>query len=91
MGGPCEIRVHAPTVSLARQWLELAEAEVRRLEAKYSRYRPDSVCSAINASAGDPEAPPPDPKPAEDCLVTGSRICGRHAAGQHVVVVYEAD
>ncbi len=43
------------------------------------------------ASAGDPEAPPPDPKPADDCRVTGSRICGRHAAGQHVVVVYEAD
>ena len=43
------------------------------------------------ASAGDPEATPPDPKPADDCLVTGSRICGRHAAGQHVVVVYEAD
>lgn len=55
MGGPCEVRVHAPDPARAKAWLDQAEAEVRRLEAKYSRYRDDSVCSAINRSAGDPE------------------------------------
>jgi thiamine biosynthesis lipoprotein len=53
MGGPCEVRVHAPEPDRAEAWLALAEAEVRRLEAKYSRYRDDSICAAINASAGD--------------------------------------
>ncbi|MGH0033532.1 MAG: FAD:protein FMN transferase [Myxococcota bacterium] len=53
MGGPCEVRVHAPDPALAEEWLCAAEGEVRRLEAKYSRYREDSVCSAINRSAGD--------------------------------------
>lgn len=34
---------------------DAAIAEVRRLEEKYSRYREDSLASAINRSAGDPE------------------------------------
>lgn len=54
MGGPCEVRVCAADRSRAEPWLALAEGEVRRLEAKYSRYRDDSVCSRINRSAGDP-------------------------------------
>jgi TonB family protein len=83
---------------------EIVERRVERtfdfnLEAGGPALEDDSRCGNATASrlcrryasAGDPEAPPPDPKPAEDCLVTGSRICGRHAAGQHVVVVYEAD
>lgn len=49
MGGPCRITLEpgAPPGAAAA-----AEAEVRRLEAKYSRYRADSVVSRLNAAAG---------------------------------------
>lgn len=50
MGCPCQIWVHGDAaVEVARQ----AQAEVLRLEAKYSRYRDDSVLSRINAAAGE--------------------------------------
>ena len=52
MASHCEVRVYAPDQATAQQWLDAALAEVRRIEAKYSRYRPDSVTSAINHSAG---------------------------------------
>lgn len=49
MGCPCQIWLHGDTAAgVARQ----AEAEILRLEAKYSRYRDDSVLSRINAAAG---------------------------------------
>jgi thiamine biosynthesis lipoprotein len=47
-----EIQLYAPDVSEARSLAGLAIDEVRRIEAKYSRYRPDSVVSRINAAAG---------------------------------------
>lgn len=51
MGGPCELQLYAAaSAALAAQ----GEAEVRRLEARYSRYREDSVTAALNRSAGDP-------------------------------------
>ncbi|HUR40085.1 MAG TPA: FAD:protein FMN transferase [Verrucomicrobiae bacterium] len=53
MGGPCELQAHvidgADDASAA---FVAAEAEVRRLEARYSRYRDDSVTTLINRSAG---------------------------------------
>ncbi len=49
MGGPCRITLEAPAPPGA---LQAAEAEVRRIEAKYSRYRADSVLSRLNAAAG---------------------------------------
>lgn len=55
MGGPCELQVHAPGRPAARRAFALGEAEVRRLEQRYSRYRDDSVTSTLNRSAGDPE------------------------------------
>jgi hypothetical protein len=40
------------------------------------------------ASAGNPDAPPADPHPVDECgRVTGSRICGRDVQDQRVVVV----
>lgn len=53
MGGPCEVRLHAPDAARAQAWSRAAEAEVLRLEQRYSRYREDSVTSRINRSAGD--------------------------------------
>lgn len=44
----------------ARDAAQAAMAEVRRIEAKYSRYRHDSVVSRINAAAGQGRATPID-------------------------------
>ena len=52
MASRCEVRLHAPDATTARAWSDAAIAEVRRIEIKYSRYRDDSVTTAINRSAG---------------------------------------
>ncbi|MEF7615101.1 FAD:protein FMN transferase [Aquincola sp. MAHUQ-54] len=52
MGGPCEVRLQADDPALAARAARAAEAEVRRLEARFSRYRADSIASRINRSAG---------------------------------------
>jgi thiamine biosynthesis lipoprotein len=52
MASRCEVRLFAPDAATARAWSEVAIAEVRRIEAKYSRYRDDSVTTRINAAAG---------------------------------------
>jgi thiamine biosynthesis lipoprotein len=53
MGSPCELRVYGETRVRCDELAQLGIDEVRRLEQKYSRYRDDSVTSAINRSAGD--------------------------------------
>jgi len=53
MGSPCELYLYGENRALCDALSELAIGEVRRLEQKYSRYRDDSVTSAINRSAGD--------------------------------------
>ncbi|MEI7446328.1 MAG: FAD:protein FMN transferase [Burkholderiales bacterium] len=52
MGGRCEVRLVAPDEASARRLAQAAIDEVRRIEAKYSRYRDDSVIAAINRAAG---------------------------------------
>ena len=52
MASHCEVRVYAPDEVTAQRWSDAAIAEVRRIEAKYSRYRDDSVTTAINRAAG---------------------------------------
>jgi len=52
MGGSNEVQLFARTQRAASEALDRAIAEVRRLESKYSRYRPDSVVSRINGAAG---------------------------------------
>lgn len=54
MGCPCELRLYAEESELGDAVAKAAVDEVLRLEQKYSRYREDSVASAINRSAGDP-------------------------------------
>jgi thiamine biosynthesis lipoprotein len=51
MGSPCRIQVQHRSPPALRA-VEAAIAEVRRIEAKYSRYRDDSVVSRINRAAG---------------------------------------
>ncbi|HTN50244.1 MAG TPA: FAD:protein FMN transferase [Burkholderiaceae bacterium] len=52
MASRCEVRLYAPDEVSARVWSDAAIAEVRRIETKYSRYRDDSVTTAINRAAG---------------------------------------
>jgi thiamine biosynthesis lipoprotein len=54
MGSPCELRLFGPEAEPLERAARLAQAEIERLERKYSRYRDDSLASAINRSAGDP-------------------------------------
>jgi len=51
MGTPCEIQLFAKSQHLAKRIADTAIADVQRLEAKYSRYRKDSLLSTINKVA----------------------------------------
>lgn len=52
MGCPCELRFHAGTAARFARAVRRCVREVRRFDRKYSRYRADSVVSAINRAAG---------------------------------------
>lgn len=52
MGGPCRLRFDCEDDAVASTVVAEVEAEVQRLEKKYSRYLPDSLTSQINAAAG---------------------------------------
>lgn len=52
MAAENEVHLHEPGAGRAAEWASRAIAEVARIEAKYSRYRADSVVSRINAAAG---------------------------------------
>jgi thiamine biosynthesis lipoprotein len=54
MGSPCALHLHAPDAGAAERLAAEAQAEVARLERKYTRYRDDSLTSRIARSAGDP-------------------------------------
>jgi FAD:protein FMN transferase len=53
MGSDCVVHLQDCSPSAAEAILRSAEAEVRRIELKYSRYRADSELSRINAVAAD--------------------------------------
>lgn len=52
MASPCEVLLEAAGARAARELGRAAAQEAWRIEAKYSRYREDSVVSAINRSGG---------------------------------------
>jgi len=52
MAAENEVQVHSQDPALAERAANAAIAEVKRIEAKYSRYLDDSVVSRINAQAG---------------------------------------
>jgi thiamine biosynthesis lipoprotein len=54
MGSPCALHLYAPDLAAAQRLAQEAQAEVARLERKYTRYRDDSLTSEIARSAGDP-------------------------------------
>ena len=51
MGSPCEIQLYAADLVTARHAAHHAIADIARLEARYSRYRDDSLLSDINRVA----------------------------------------
>lgn len=57
MAADNEVQVHADDAALARAAAQRAIDEVRRIEAKYSRYRDDSLLARINAAAGGEPVP----------------------------------
>jgi thiamine biosynthesis lipoprotein len=57
MASPSEVQIWAGDDRNARRAADAAIAEVRRIEAKYSRYRDDSVTTRINRSAGRDAVP----------------------------------
>jgi thiamine biosynthesis lipoprotein len=59
MGGPCRVVLHGDPTALEAAISEV-EAEVRRLENRYSRYLDDSLTSRINAAAGSGNPTPID-------------------------------
>ena len=52
MGTPCEIQYACADASQAQRFEGAALGWVQTFEAKYSRFRPDSLVSQINAAAG---------------------------------------
>lgn len=52
MASPCEVIIQTTDKRLALTLGEVVATEVWRIEDKYSRYLPNSFCSAINKSAG---------------------------------------
>ena len=53
MGSYCEIQIYNESRINAKRIIRKLASEVRRLEQKYSRYRPDSLVTEINYSAGN--------------------------------------
>lgn len=53
MACPCEVRVETDDAALTEKLGRIAEAEAKRIEIKYSRYREDSVTTRINRSNGE--------------------------------------
>lgn len=51
MGCPCELQLYAPDAAAAAALHAEVRADIERIEARYSRYRPDSLLAAINAAA----------------------------------------
>lgn len=51
MGTPCDLQLFAPNAVAAQKVADIAIQDIQRLEAKYSRYRNDSLLSDINRVA----------------------------------------
>ncbi|HUL96859.1 MAG TPA: FAD:protein FMN transferase [Usitatibacter sp.] len=73
-----EIQVHEADGAAALRAANAAIAEVARIEAKYSRYRADSVVSRINAAAG---AAPVEIDEETHALLAYADACWRQSGG----------
>jgi thiamine biosynthesis lipoprotein len=57
MGGPASLQLAGPRDARTDALAQRAIDEVLRIEARYSRYRPDSLIGRVNAAAGGPAVP----------------------------------
>jgi thiamine biosynthesis lipoprotein len=78
MAGENELQLHAATPEHAARAARAAINEVARIEAKYSRYRADSVVSRINAAAGIGAVPIDEETAA---LLEYAHACWRESGG----------
>jgi thiamine biosynthesis lipoprotein len=78
MASPCEVQLRCDDARAADDALRAAADEVRRIEAKYSRYRDDSVVAAINRNAGGAPVAVDDETAA---LLDFAAACHRDSAG----------
>ena len=79
MGCPCELRLCTDTKAAFRRALGRCVDEIRRFDRKYSSYRPDSVTSLINRSAGR-EGVPIDGETA--ALLHYAKVCHEQSGGR---------
>ncbi len=79
MGSPCELRLYGSNRERTAEIAAAGIAEVARLEAKYSRYRDDSLATKINLSAGDPDGIEVDPETA--ALLDYAQVCFDQSGG----------
>lgn len=54
MGCPCEVQIETRDAKLAARLAQIGEAEARRIESKYTRYKPTGVVWVINNAGGQP-------------------------------------
>ncbi|KUR72227.1 thiamine biosynthesis protein ApbE [Novosphingobium fuchskuhlense] len=54
MGTPCEVQVETRDSKLGARLARIGEAEARRIEEKYTRYKPTGVVWSINNAGGQP-------------------------------------
>lgn len=54
MGTPCEVQIETGDCRLAEELARIGETEARRIEEKYTRYKPTGVVWAVNNAAGKP-------------------------------------
>jgi thiamine biosynthesis lipoprotein len=54
MGAPCEVQIETRDAKLAAHLARIGEVEARRIEAKYTRYKPTGVVWVINNAGGKP-------------------------------------
>jgi thiamine biosynthesis lipoprotein len=80
MGCPCTLHLYAASRGEAERIADAAVAEVRRLEAKYSRYRDDSLATEINRSAGSPQGSEVDDETA--ALLDYAQTCYEQSGGR---------
>jgi FAD:protein FMN transferase len=79
MASDCAVHVQAETAAASTMIAVAAEAEVRRIEARYSRYRDDSELARINRVAAVGGATDVDPETAG--LITYAKVCFQSSGG----------
>lgn len=79
LGGPCNLKLYGPQREQLQQVCDQAVQRLGDFEAKYSRYRPDSVVSRINNLAGSGDSLAVDEETA--ALLDYAHVCYQQSGG----------